>query len=106
MEPLKREESLYILIKAKSNKSYYLAKNGYIHRKQHNGKWIAEHRYQMQKKLGRKLKPYESVHHINGIRHDNRWDNLELWLFGIRYGQRAKDVKCPHCKKPYQDEAF
>lgn len=66
-----------------------------------DGVRIAEHTYVMTQQLGRPLKKFESVHHINGVRNDNRIENLELWLAGIRYGQRAKDVICPHCTKPY-----
>lgn len=61
----------------------------------------AEHRVVMEEMLGRPLESWESVHHKNGIRDDNSPENLELWLSGIRYGQRASDIVCPHCGEHY-----
>ena len=58
----------------------------------------------MEEKLGRKLVKGESVHHINGVRDDNRPENLELWITFQPYGQRASDIECPHCGKKYMEK--
>ena len=56
-------------------------------------RWIPEHRAVMQDHIGRELTPGESVHHINGVRDDNRIDNLELWFRGGQpAGQRVDDL--------------
>lgn len=54
--------------------------------------YILEHRYVMEQVLGRQLRTFESVHHINGVRHDNRPENLELWARPQPAGQRPEDL--------------
>ena len=57
----------------------------------HRG-YAAQHRVVMAERIGRPLLVNENVHHLNGVRNDNREENLELWVRTQPQGQRAADL--------------
>lgn len=76
----KRHSKGYVLIWAPDHP--WAQKSGYI----------AEHRLVMEQTLGRSLLPLETVHHKNGVKDDNRPENLEVWYSGQPAGQRPLDL--------------
>ena len=67
-------------------------KHGYVVRKRADKRWENQHRVVMEEHLGRHLAKHENVHHINGVRDDNRIENLELWVKPQPPGQRPSDL--------------
>lgn len=83
----------------KTGKTYgHCGGNGYVilsgywdHPNARKDGTILEHVKVMSDTLGRPLVDKEEVHHKNGVRDDNRPENLELWSSSQPAGQRVED---------------
>ena len=75
----------YILIRLMPDDLYFPMVN--------SAKSVGEHRLIMAQHLGRCLESWEIVHHKNGMRGDNRIENLELTTVGSHIREHGKGYK-------------
>lgn len=83
---------------SKKRKIKVLNNHGYMtiydptHKRSDRNGYVREHILVMEDYLKRPVEKTEHIHHRNGIKTDNRIENLELWSKHHPFGQRVEDL--------------
>ena len=108
------DETEYIKEDSENSKTY-IDENGYYRFKDTN---ILVHRWLMEKHTGRKLEPWEVVHHIDGNKLNNSPENLRIMTgpksreHHTKIHKKQKEetgnwhgiIKCPECGTEYKEK--
>jgi hypothetical protein len=90
----------------KGDYNYCIVKN---HPNANKHYYVLHHRVVVENNIGRILTNDEIVHHINGDKHDNRMENLQLMkaiehnsIHGKQKGVDYAELMCPWCDKIFE----
>lgn len=68
--------------------------------------YVYEHRLVAEQKLGRRLRKGEIPHHINGIKTDNRSENIEVTESRFGHAVKHRMAKAKQLQKPHEENPF
>lgn len=67
-----------------------------------SGGYVYEHRKVMGESIGRPLLKTELIHHRNGIKTDNRLENLQIVTRFEHAQLHSGEIQCPHCLNTFR----